>query len=171
MSQNESVNLGPCCTFCGSQSCGSILARRDTSSCLSSWTINCTVLPSAETLKVCHLLAAFLFAFVFTLLAIFMPLSLPSRKFAKAHLVSVSSSLFYVNLLWILFLCSAIPSMHFLRRIVRRQRRKTQTGYDRWIMRSNWILRWHAFFQPTGHRPVVTYDGRTESHEQQFFVR
>jgi len=94
-------NLGHCCTRCGSLSCGRVVARRDTTCCLSSSAINCTVryCHTAGTVEVCHPLYLFSFAFVFVLLTIFTPYSLPSRKLATAHLLSFSSSLGYTGLL------------------------------------------------------------------------
>jgi hypothetical protein len=144
--------LGHCCTLYDSLSCGRDPAIRDTTCCLSS----VQYFQTAERLKVCHPLTLFRFAFVFVLLTIFMPHDQPSRQFATAHLVSLSSSLAYINVLLILFLWSAIPSLDFLKRTDRRRRNRTQTGYNRWIMRSYWILNWKAFYQPTGHRPLVT---------------
>jgi len=52
---------------------------------------------SAETLKVCRPFTLFHFAFGFVLLTTFTPHSVPSRKFATAHLVSLSSCLGYIN--------------------------------------------------------------------------
>ena len=120
-------NLSHCCTLCGSLSHGRVLARRDTTCCLSS----VQYFQTAEPLKVCRLLTLFRFTFVYVLLTIFMPHSLQSRQFAMAYLVSLSSSLAYINVLLILFLCSAIPSLDFLKRTDRCRRNKTQTGYKR----------------------------------------
>jgi len=60
--------------------------------------------------------------------------------------------------LLMLLLCSTIPSLDSLKRTDRRRGNKTQTGYNRWIMCSYWILHWQAFlfFQPTGHKNLVT---------------
>ena len=110
--------LGHCCTLCGSLSCGRDPAIQDTTCCLSS----AQYFQTAEPLKVWHPLTLL----VCVLLTIFKPLSQPSRKFATARLLSLSSSLAYINVLLILFLWSAIPSLYFLKRTDRRRRNKTQ---------------------------------------------